>query len=435
MSAIPSQPVRNPLQIPHYPLLIDVYGHHSKAEAAVQMKVADLVSAYLKPDEQQLVERAKKDARFLLSPLPSTFIDLSNLITLKKYVSPALGRHLSDCHMVASSIYQVGPRIIASNRGLAFSMHPEVLAYAMQRMTSGGTVVELAGASGENGIMMAFSGATNVYVNDIDAKEMARFEALRDNLPPEVAKKLEAVNCDCCEFLKERPALRGEVDFVLCRAAIHFFPTAKRSEFLAQLRDMLKPGGMAIITANAVYPTVDRETLEKNPDSTAFEQTQCIITDYAYGRSPRHFIYTRFKPTEDSKVSASEFQNFYIYTRDQGEGWKVDNTAFKKVDAAIRPLIRAAIDKNKDKIASIQAGSVRVLVSNSMLFSLGNLTALFEKAGFEIVTNFATQKSGHLSLNLDPFEGAFQVGVVVRKPLAAPTAATAAATTAASATG
>ncbi|HSF71019.1 MAG TPA: hypothetical protein VLA25_01920, partial [Methylotenera sp.] len=42
----------------------------------------------------------------------------------------------------------------------------EVLAY-MMRVGPGKTVLEIAGASGENAIMMAFAGAAKVYMNDI----------------------------------------------------------------------------------------------------------------------------------------------------------------------------------------------------------------------------------------------------------------------------
>src|SRR3989304_8532183 len=130
------------------------------------------------------------------------FINLAAPEVLKTDLKPALQgvEDLKIAAAIAQRIYEACIRSIADTKyGMAFPMNPEVLAYAMQ-LAKNETVLEIAGASGENAILLAFSDALRVYMNEIDPQENLAFKLLKAQLPDAVQKKLESIEGSCFDI-------------------------------------------------------------------------------------------------------------------------------------------------------------------------------------------------------------------------------------------
>lgn len=78
--------------------------------------------------------------------------------------------------------------------------------------------------------------------------------------------------------------------------------------------------------------------------------------------------------------------------------------------------IKETVNKYLPVIQQIKAGSVRLLLSQSRLFTQENLAKVFEGTGLEIEQTFLIKKDGHLFFGSDPYKGAQKIGVVIKAP-------------------
>jgi SAM-dependent methyltransferase len=349
----------------------------------------------------------------------SNFINFTDQAILK----PLLGKdfqsdiHLSKAAEIAARIYEADMRGVAktSNYGFVFPMDPEILAYAMQQAKNE-IVLEIAGASGENSILLAFSGAERVYINDIEPLEGQTFQKLKEELPLDVSKKLEFIEGSCFDLLEKKPEISNKVGLILCRNLIRFFNQQQQSDFFQLLKKMLKPGGLAIFTTNAAYSfTEHRKVFEENPNSTSFATAQCFLTDDSKGTLPYDRLYHDISVCPDHLVSAT-FTNTFLYIRNEKTGykWEVKNDAFNTLDPVARKIIKKAVLERKKEIASIPSGNLKVLKNTLRVYTKKTLPDLLKKHGFAIESTFVVAENGHLVDNADPFENGKGVGVIVR---------------------
>ncbi|MBI2743580.1 MAG: class I SAM-dependent methyltransferase [Chlamydiales bacterium] len=364
-------------------LLVEVFGRESMLTRHHRHLVAD----YLSDEEVDLL------ALYLNMPRAINFKDRN---VLKEYFAPQCRApaHLTSAGAIAAGIYEAPMRLIAQAKyGSAFSMHPEILAYAMQ-LARGETVLEIAGAAGENSAILAFSEAVRVYLNDICPEEIVEFEKTRKSLPSKVAKKLESIGGSCFDLLKLKPALAKKVGLVLCRNLIHFLNDEEQKEFFALLKKVLRPGARAIFTVNAIYHDAQMRNLSKSsPNATSFCLEQGVITDSKRGPVAR-FYYDVQSCSDDLVTKKLETQ--YLYQKELGSKWQVDNEAFNKLDTTLRPKILKAFEAHKDLLKQIPEGSVKVSKSWVRMYSTRTLSELLTRNGFHVEFIFVTSPSGHL---------------------------------------
>lgn len=355
------------------------------------------------------------DSRLPFCGIPHAFIELNNCAVLQRYIAPQFSQHLSVAAAIVGRIYE---RVREIDTGFVYPADPEVMAHIMP-FAKDEVVVELGGASGENGIAFAFAGAKHVYVNDIDKREMTTFRTLCSKLPQSVANTLEAVEGDCLDILKKKPELRGKVGLISCRNVIHFFTNAQQLQFIALLKEMLKPGGRAVFTANSVYQHPEfRATYEQFPNATSFECTACPVINYAQGEDPCAFLFSQITPCDDTLVSLTKYNKHFIYekTFKNGGKWTANNQEFHKLSDSIRPKVSEALAANKKTLQSIPQGNISVVTTWVRAFNKDTLAAVFEQQGFEVETTFALQSRGHLNCNTDLYKGTRQIGIIVRLP-------------------
>ncbi|MBI2743577.1 MAG: class I SAM-dependent methyltransferase [Chlamydiales bacterium] len=346
-----------------------------------------LVADYLSDEEVDLL------ALYLNMPRAINFKDR---VVLKEYFAPQFRApdHLTKAGALAAGFYQTPKRLIAQPKyGSAFPMHPEILAYAME-LARGETVLEIAGAAGENSAILAFSEAVRVYLNDICPEEIAEFEKIRKFLPLKAGKKLESIGGSCFDLLKLKPALANKVGLLLCRNVIHFFNGKLREEFFALLKKVLRPGARAIFTANAVYHDAQmREQLKRAPDVTSFCFEQGVITDRNH--TTLELFYYGIESCSEDLVSHN-FEGQVLYSRELGSKWQVDNEAFNKLDKALRPKIIKAFGEYRKALNEVPEGYVKAVRSWHALFSTRTLPELFRRHGFHVEFTFVTSQKGHL---------------------------------------
>jgi SAM-dependent methyltransferase len=333
---------------------------------------------------------------------------------------------------------QVARRILGSNArrqidghqnnadfGRQFSVDSEILAYAMQFVREGKTVLELAGATGENAILLAFAGAGAVHLNDLSPKEKDRFEELKQQLPENLRGKLTFHLGDCLKIFKEKPELEGKVDLLICRNLLHFLNDQQEAEFMALVKKVLKPGGKAICSANSIYGASDiPDACKVGTATTGFTEASLIVTDLDQGPEPKAIPYIGLRPLPQKEYSGDFAETDVIYlAQDEGKGMWVDfleeETEGKRIPESFKETVLKVYDRVIPNILSSPMKRwVLRLVWRSRIrhYNIVNLPSLFQKQGFKVEYTFATRADGHLIPSGNLFqEEVGQIGVIIQK--------------------
>ncbi len=355
----------------------------------------------------------------LQEPLPK-FVNLSDPAVLKTYLDEGsrTKRGGQSAMEIVGRVYEARHRAVAETTkyGLVFPMNPEVMAHVMKQV-KGKTVLEVGGASGEHSILMAFAGAKQVFVNDLESEEMEMFEKLRRKIPSQIGQKLVSMPGDCLKLVEKNPELAKKMDVILGRNLLHFFNKQQQEEFFKLIKQLLAPGGQAIFVVNSVYSHRDREAFEKNSNSVCFSTINVSLNE---GQKPISTLYVSVSPCKEP-VDTDElltFKAFHLYTRrkvgQKGDKWEVDNNAFQAIDAVHRPKIQEGVKKVKEVMRNIYAGSIRVVLNTAKLYCKDTLKELFESQGFTVQSTFVEGGDGHvLSDSQDLFEEGRLVGIIV----------------------
>lgn len=358
----------------------------------------------------QVSARLNKETR--LEP----FIDLSDPDILKKYVAKPY-RNPEDLQKfinIGKGLYEIKThRNIgeAGKYGIEFPMNPEVLAYAMNLATNASSILEIAGARGENTILLGFSDAKRIYYNEIDPTEITGFRRLTKSLPKSIYRKLEIIPGDCFQILKKKPKLLNKIDLILNRNLIHFFNDQQQEDFFNLLKKMLKPGGVGIFTVNSVYSKPKHlELLKDYPDATCFYQENLYLGNPAPLAALLEDI-SVIKPDGD----LLKYNNtiLYQFTKDK---WQELRDGFQKLSPQKQHRIRTVF---KDTIYStLQLENFLIWLSQTTVRSYNerNLRNLLSQQGFEVLETFATSETGHLENLSNPKAPIGQIGIIVKKP-------------------
>lgn len=305
--------------------------------------------------------------------------------------------HMNKASDIVKRTYETRARSISNTSyGLAFPMNPELLGNIMKQAKNK-TILEIAGASGENSILLAFAGAEKVYMNDIDPGELSTFENLKNTLPTDVSMKLESLPGDCFKLLDKKPELSKSMDIILCRNLIHFFSDTEQSMLFNIVKKLLKPNGIAFFTSNAVYHDPNLEQIcMAHPKATRFKFIQGLITDYSLGTMPCDIFYREINPVYED-IDCLSYQEYRLYQRDEKTAfkWVVDNQEFKKMNPQLQKSINQAFNEKKSEISKIQLGSVRILINHLRVYNIENFKQLFINNGFIVDNTYLFSYDGH----------------------------------------
>jgi SAM-dependent methyltransferase len=284
----------------------------------------------------------------------------------------------------------------------------------------GKTVLELAAASGENLMLLAYAGATVTYYNEIDPKENSNFRQIRAALEPEIQAKLQDLSGDCFDVLKKKPNIARTIDILLCQNLVHFFNTQKQAEFFQLLKKLLKPGGQVVLTANSLYGLrkQGKEIFVKDPQSCAITNVNYVAVNHLFGSAPCKIFFQAQFASSPNAVTGFDYENIVVYEKKlTDKSWKKHERNIKKTDLELRSQIEKA---NKEFEAQdmqlIPAGRVRYVKSTQMSFTLTTLTKLLEAHGFDVETTFVSTLDGHRIANpaADLFKDGQQMGIIAK---------------------
>jgi hypothetical protein len=411
--------------LPGYDVLIKFYGSPVKTGVAANPKVAGLVGEYLSSEEHRLIALAKTDARFLMSPLGSTTINLTDPDVLKCWMDPLCRTevNIKVAERIAKRAYEVPVRSLRSVEGVFFPLPTELVAYAMKSMPTGGVAVEFGSGLGEVGILMGFSRAREVCLNDIEEGlvDGARMMTRMMSVPEEVTRKYQYISDSCLNFLKHRPDLKRQVNVALCFNLFHFLEPEERPQFYALLKALLKPktpseeGGQAIITTNSSFDSGVRHIFNEFSLETEATVYQLSLQD----QSEIELIYEKIVPVNTNRDAKPAY--YILSERKPGKKWEECPNALQKIGPKLKKQIKEEMDRVRQKIDEVQCGSIILRRAKACFFNLHSLRSLFEQNGFEVVTTFTTQLNGHLCFPLNPYASGDtnSVGIIVRLPAAA----------------
>lgn len=376
----------------------EVYSVGSK----LPFNVKNIIGLYLDKPTRDLVE---KQANFTFIP---SSVNLSDPKILKTYL--ASGNYLKFASPVLERIYETPPRSISTtNYGMAFTAEPEILAYLM-KISKDKTVLEIAGASGENSLLLALSGAKKVFMNDIDPSEIATFRSSTSRMPKEIQERLACLEGDAFTQLK---AIKSKVDVILCRNFIHFLRDDQQKELFSLLKEKLVDGGKVVFITNSIYaiPSVP-QIVQKNPKCSSFKNIQCLVTDRLISTMPCMILFQQIEHCS-SELQGTNYTAEYLYERAYGGKWIADQQIYKSLEPNLAKKIRIRIKQENDTIKKIKSGSVRLLTSYMRMYSEESLASVLEQHGFTVDQSFIVKRDGHLlESEKSATEMGQQVGVI-----------------------
>lgn len=344
------------------------------------------------------------------------FIDFSSTEVIKKYIACEFRNNVD-----ISCASKIIDRVNGKNRtvegpgkyGRVFPVDSEVMAYAMEN-ASNKKVLEIAGASGENSIMMAFAGAERVYYNDITHEEVAIFKQLHSSLPSKVQQKLEIIDGSCFDILKKKPGISNKIDLVICRNLIHFFNASELEKFFDTIKKALKVGGKVILTANSKKNLIEGVDFHENsPANFSFKLTQCMVTD---GIAPLAILHRSLHACPHDRVS-TDFKEGYLFLRNpKTEGKWVQlpfgNANLEEIELPVRKKVDGLLGTHQKEIFSLPCGSIKFVTQTLCAFNKYSLQKLFQTHGFKVESTFITSPEGHLA---KCSEDAVQIGIIATK--------------------
>lgn len=322
---------------------------------------------------------------------------------------------------IAKEAYQDGcPRALLltkgnKNFGAGFPMDSEVVAYLMQR-SFGKRVIELGGASGQIVTLLVLAGAFAGYLNDIEPKEVAQFEAYKKRLPPAAAQRLISIPGDCLTILEKKPALANKIDMLVCRNVLHFLDQGQQNALFKMMKKMLRPGGEAVFTANSIYSIrCGTRTTFENSITTCFLSRSFKLDDQDDPDGVPCDLERSIWPCPEEEFDKSETTNITLCEIQAGST-RMNIEALGKLDVSVLEQMPRILKEKEGLIKKVKQGSIRYLSSYFHVYQKSTLAALFKRHGFEVECTFVVSGKGHLVYDAEASESGQQVGIIVRRP-------------------
>ena len=315
---------------------------------------------------------------------------------------------------VLQPVYEDGRRAIRAHKyGQAFPINPEIL-HVLMEQAPGKSILEIAGASGENSVLMGLSGAKKVYFNDIVPEEVAAFEKTVSTLGSDQQEKFETVPGDC--FLLGDRMEPNSVEIVYAKNVFHFFRESRYEDFFTMVKKVLAPGGLFAMTVNSRF--CDPKNVRFPENVTRFT-TETLIIDIDGGNSGPQVVDRVIRACDEDKDPTEYSQeNVARFSKTIRTGRGIYPQAMGRASPEMQEIARDMLKQNRTNTALINKGAnVRVLNNTSMMFTPENLGAILERYGFEIVHTGHIGPDGHLIPEQEANEtGALLVSLIARLP-------------------
>ncbi|HBN22703.1 MAG TPA: hypothetical protein DD412_05640 [Holosporales bacterium] len=283
--------------------------------------------------------------------------------------------------------------------GQSFPCNPEML-YDLMSQAGRKRVLEIAGASGENALLMGLAGAEHVYMNDIVPEEVNTFRTNVESQKPELRDRFTPITGDCFDLGEHIRA--NSLDIILARNIFHFLKPSQYDDFFGLVKGLLKPGGIFAMTVNSRYAEYTKPI---DPSEGTSFSTFLIIFDENY-ETPKVLARATFVCEDDTKDPLS-YINHQVFN-----GFKIDEKTLNNLPKSLHETIKEYIKK-----VSQRKGKLRVLENTSMLFTPENLHVLVASAGLHVTSTHHINKKGHyISEKTAKNKGANFVGLMAQTP-------------------
>lgn len=280
--------------------------------------------------------------------------------------------------------------------GSAFPINPEVLA-ALMDSSQGTSVLELAAAGGENAILLGLAGAQEVYINELEPKELRLCQERLDALPASMSGTFTLVPGDCLEVF-ESDDYTNKFDVIYVRHLVDFFFGEKRQHFIDMVYRLLKPGGRLIVSTSSPYsfrkmaPSGFFKEIKRNPDAYVFAMKHFRLDNRA--------LFLRSMKVIKNPVNVDPLR-FYAHL--------IVEFCFQKITISEKCPLFGLSQKDIDGLISIVLNSYDVRSShlrlylcqrNIIAYTRRTLNQAFSGAGFEMLYAVSTDASGHSTANV-----------------------------------
>jgi SAM-dependent methyltransferase len=330
---------------------------------------------------------------------------LSNLLSY--FDTPELK---SIARNILSSVFESRKREILGQTkyGQRFPINPEVLAWLMRECRDK-KVLEIAGASGENSILMALAGARSVHLNDITELEVEQCVKTISKIPEEYREKITA-QCGNLFALPDE-FFEPTFDLIYARNIFHFMKKSQHVDFFDLIKKLLKPGGKLLLTVNSnqVMNTSERILA----DNFCFKKQTLILDVMEAGQLKPQYIFQDICISEmEDDPDPINYQNIIYDLNGQLISGLESEADF------ISPNITLKMQELLRQGSVIPRGShLRILTNNSMMFSTTKLSAILTENGFEVTQTFLLNNLGHRIISEEESDQAVLMQVVAILPV------------------
>ena len=300
---------------------------------------------------------------------------------------------------ILHGVYESASRGIkgAHKYGQSFPINPEMLSELI-RDIRGKRVLEMAGASGENALLLAAAGAGCVYLNDIVPEEIMAFEQNKSKFPAETQNRLTAI---CGDMFDLEDSIEAEsLDVIIARNIFHFLRPSQFDSFFDLTSGLLKPGGRIYINVNGRYNEVSHF-----PDTIFRFSTLTLYRDH-FPIPGTHMPLDQVLKECTEDLDPTDFKNTYVV-----EAGKIIKGEVKKLPPKLK--------KNLQKQYNDKSVYIRVLQNTHLLFTPKNLSEMFIKGGFiPLETHYIGADGHYIDAKHVESENSHFVNLVAQKPTA-----------------
>ncbi len=324
-------------------------------------------------------------------------VDLTDRTTVIKLIDPSF----KNDNPAIRAMQQLGKLISVTEirtvkgsdgrgAGQAYCCHPEALAKFIP-FVRGKKVLEIAGASGENGAFLAFSGAKEVYVNELQSSEKPNFEKVCSMLPKKIQPRLKPLWGDIFDVLQKKHDILTPGTHILCRNFLHMLDDKQIETFFSLIKPVLGKEGTILLSVNSFSPLL-KDVQEEYPLHTRFIWTRGEITDHT--GNPVDHTFSHMIP--DSTSGMYGFEKFYPYTHCKANVTEKSEEELNKLLPEIRTLYLEKLQQYEAIAAQTPSGKYSVIRSNLVAFNEKNFRFLLNKNGFECLDTFLVNPvNGH----------------------------------------